>query len=86
MAMALKFSSDTSAYQGGGCYVTGKVYALSREEACLWIRRGVVDLASLCPVDLTDAVLAENAANLLPGDRLTLGETIAALAATARPA
>jgi len=81
MALKVKFSKDPAGLPGGARYVVGAEYALSREEACLWIRRGVIDLASIEPTPLTDEMIALNEANLKPGKALSLGEVLQALAA-----
>jgi hypothetical protein len=81
MAMRLRFKSDPSAFPGGGAYSVGHDYFLSREETCLWIRRGVVDIASMEPTHLTEDAEAAHVAKLNPGhERLTLAEILAALA------
>jgi len=85
MAMKLKFSKDPAGFAGGARYVVGSEYALSREEACLWIRLGVVDLASVEPVSLTDDMIALNEANLKPGRALSMAEVLQALATTPSP-
>ncbi len=82
MAMKLQFKASAAKWPGGGRYAVGKTYYLDRYEACLWIRRGVVDLATIEPADLTSAAEAENKRNLQPGSTaLSLAEVVAALAA-----
>ncbi len=82
MAMKLQFKASAAKWPGGSRYAVGKTYYLDRFEACLWIRREVVDLATIEPADLTPAAEAENKRNLLPGGKaLTLAEVSAALAA-----
>lgn len=85
MAMKLKFKIDPVGFPGGARYMVGKEYVLSREETCLWVRRGVVDIASMDSVPLSDEMLALNEANLRPGKALTFAEVITALAKESAP-
>ena len=79
MAMALTFKKDPAHLLGGARYAPGKEYVMGREEACLWIRCGLVDLASLRAVDPTPEVLAAHEANLRPGPPLSLREVLTVL-------
>lgn len=79
MAMKLKFKANPKKFSGGECYVTGKFYYLGKEETCLWIKRGVVDEASMEPVQMTQHMLDEHEANLQKGQRFTLIEVFQSL-------
>jgi hypothetical protein len=79
MAMKLKFKTAPTKFKGGERYSVDKFYYLSREEACLWIKRDVVDVKTLQAADLTDEAIAENEKNLGKGHALTLQETLQAL-------
>jgi hypothetical protein len=45
MTLKLKFSKNPNKLPGGARYSTGKFYYMGREEACLWIKRDVVDMS-----------------------------------------
>jgi hypothetical protein len=77
--MKLKFNLSPAMYPGGARYVTGRWYYLDRHECCMWVRRSVVDLASMEPAHLTPEAIAEHEGNLRPGRQLTLKEVLAEL-------
>lgn len=77
--MKLKFHLSPAMYPGGARYVTGKWYYLDRHECCMWVRRSVVDLASMEPAHLTPEAIEEHRANLRPGRALTLSQVLSAL-------
>jgi hypothetical protein len=75
-SMLLSFNRDPGRYPGGAVYDRGKFYVVGREEAALWLHRGIVETATMHPVDLRPDVIAASDANLRPGARLTLGEIV----------
>jgi hypothetical protein len=85
MTLKLKFSKNPNKLPGGARYSTGKFYYMGREEACLWIKRDVVDMSSLQAADLTDEAIAENEKNLGPGKALSFLEVVTALKEFAAP-
>jgi hypothetical protein len=85
MTLKLKFSKNPRQFFGGTRYSTGKFYYMGREEACLWIKRDVVDMSSLQAANLTDEAIAENKKNLGEGHALSFVEVVTALKEFATP-
>ena len=75
-SMFLQFVNDPSGYPGGEVYAQGKHYLLGSLEACLWLRRGLVDTKTMREADTLPDLIAESDANLRPGARLTLAQVI----------
>lgn len=78
--MKLKFSKVPNKFTGGERYTIGKWYYLDSMEACLWIKREVVDMKTVEPCNFTDECQAENDKNTGEGPTLSRIEIIAALA------